>query len=179
MSPNYSETNPWSIQYPLSTAPVNVHGDMENLAVSVKDALNSIDTSIIQVNVFNDTGSTLLATTPVYAIQSPPAPRESSYTYVQKAFPNTTSPILGLVKFDIPNKESGIVVVAGVLANVNNSNRNEGDVLYVGSDGSLTNVRPQGGSGAVGIVAKAGINGIIIVEAKGNGTWGALRDGLS
>lgn len=55
-----------------------------------------------------------------------------------------------------------------------------GEVLYVGASGGLTNVRPTGGSAAVGICAYAHIsNGIIIVEAKGNGTWGALRDGLS
>jgi hypothetical protein len=43
-------------------------------------------------------------------------------------------------------------------------------------------------NGSDGIVVVAGVgicaiadsvNGIVIVEAKGNGTWGALRDGLS
>jgi len=55
-----------------------------------------------------------------------------------------------------------------------------GEVLYVGTSGGLTNVRPTGGSAAVGICAYANnTNGIVIVEAKGNGTWGSLRDGLS
>ena len=51
-----------------------------------------------------------------------------------------------------------------------------GDILYVGENGGLTNTS---GTGAVGIVAHASSDGIIIVEAKGNGTWGALKAGLS
>jgi hypothetical protein len=63
---------------------------------------------------------------------------------------------------------------------LNTSGFAAGQTLYVGASGGLTNVRPAGGSAAVGICAVAdNLNGIVIVEAKGNGTWGALRDGLS
>jgi len=62
---------------------------------------------------------------------------------------------------------------------VNTQSFSAGQVLYVGESGGLTNVRPPNGSAAVGIVAYAAVQGIVIVEAKGNGTWGALRDGLS
>jgi len=63
---------------------------------------------------------------------------------------------------------------------LNTSGFAAGQTLYVGISGGLTNVRPEGGSAAVGICAVAdNVNGIVIVEAKGNGTWGALRDGLS
>jgi hypothetical protein len=33
--------------------------------------------------------------------------------------------------------------------------------------------------GAVGVIAKKAVEGVIIVEAKGNGTWGALKAGLA
>ena len=71
------------------------------------------------------------------------------------------------------------MIVAGVLDNVNTSGFSDGDVLYVASIGGITNVRPATGSGAVGIVAHAAESGVIIVEAKGNGTWGALKNGLA
>jgi hypothetical protein len=44
----------------------------------------------------------------------------------------------------------------------------------------LTTTRPTEGSAAVGVVANSdAANGIIVVEAKGNGTWGALKNGMS
>ena len=71
------------------------------------------------------------------------------------------------------------MVVAGVLEDINTSNHTTGDILYIGEEGGLTHTRPDGGSGAVGIVAHAAELGVIIVEAKGNGTWGALKAGLA
>ena len=100
-------------------------------------------------------------------------------TTIAKALPLTESPILGLLKTPVANGSDGIAVVAGVMENINTSGFENGDVLYVGTSGGLTNVRPTGGSGAVGVVAHASNTGVIIVEAKGNGTWGALKDGLS
>jgi len=104
----------------------------------------------------------------------------STKTTVAKALPSTSSPILGLLKNNTANGSDGIVVVAGVMEGLNTSSFVAGEVLYVGTSGGLTNVRPTGGSAAVGICAYANnTNGIVIVEAKGNGTWGSLRDGLS
>jgi hypothetical protein len=84
---------------------------------------------------------------------------------------------LGLAKTNIAIGVNGIVVVSGILENVNTSSFSAGDILYAGEFGGLT--AEQDAGGAVGIVAHAAASGLIIVEAKGNGTWGALKAGLA
>ena len=63
---------------------------------------------------------------------------------------------------------------------MNTSSYTAGDILYVGTSGGLTDTQPAGGSGAVGVVLKAdSTTGVIIVlGAKGNSTWGAVKAGL-
>ena len=164
----------FNLSYPQAEDPVNVHSDIEQLATDVRDALEGLDMSIIQVTVINDESYSLPAGTPVYA---------SGYnvqTLIKKALPSTTSPIFGLLKTSLASGAQGVVVVAGVLKNINTSSFVAGDVLYVSEEGFITNSRPVSGSGAVGVVAVTdSVSGVIIVEAKGNGTWGALKDGLS
>jgi hypothetical protein len=165
----------FNLRYPQASDAVNVHGDIANLAEDVNHVLSGLDLSVIQVSVINDSGQTLPAGTPVYVTDYTTA------TKVNRALPSTTYPILGLLKSSLTNGSQGVCVVAGVLKNINlqQFNFNTGDVLYVASGGGLTKTQPQGGSGAVGVVAKSGTSGIIIVEAKGNGTWGALKAGLA
>jgi hypothetical protein len=174
-------TGQFEISFPKATDPVNVHGDMEQLAEDVKESLESIDVSIIQIDVKNISGINLIAGTPVYIFNySETLPGVKHYTE-DLWDAEVVKPVLGLLKSSLDNNEIGKVVVAGVLANVNTSSFSAGDVLYVSRpDGGLTQTRPTAGSGAVGIVAYAHTtNGIIIVEAKGNGTWGALKAGLA
>jgi hypothetical protein len=161
------------IQYPLENSPVNVHGDFKKLAESLDAILPAYGVSYFQINVKNNSGATIGAGVPVYATGY------EGKTTIAKALPSTTSPILGLLKNSTTNGSDGVVVVAGVMDGVNTQSFLAGQVLYVGASGGLTNVRPSNGSAAVGIVAYAAVQGIIIVEAKGNGTWGSLRDGLS
>lgn len=162
------------VKYPLETSPVNVHGDLKKLAESLDAILPAYGVSYFQIEVTNNSGGIIGAGTPVYATGY------TTKTTIAKALKATTSPILGLLKNTTNNGSDGIVVVAGVMEGLNTSSFVSGNVLYVGENGGLTNIRPTGGSGAVGICAYAhNINGIVIVEAKGNGTWGALRDGLA
>ena len=163
----------FNLPFPIAEDPVNVHGDIEQLADRLRVVLPPLGLSAFQMNVINVSGITLPVGTPVYAAGY------TTGTTVNKAISTTTQPILGLLKEELANNEEGIVVVAGVMENVNTSSFSNGDVLYVGTSGGLTNVRPAAGSGAVGIVAHASATGIIIVEAKGNGSWGALKDGLA
>lgn len=163
----------FNLQYPESSDPVNVHGDIKVLAEDVRDALSGLDLSVIQVRVKNGGTELLPATTPVYVTGF------DSVTLIDKAT-RTTSPIFGLLKNSIESGAEGIAVVAGVLSNVNTSGFATGSTLYVNDSGSLTSVRPENGAPAVGIVARSdSAFGVIIVEAKGNGTWGSLRDGLA
>jgi len=161
----------FQIAFPRSTDPVNVHGDLEQLAGDVKESLESIDVSIIQIDVKNVSGLTLPAGTPVYIFNySDTVPGIKHYTEDLWSS-GSVKPVLGLLKTSLNNNSIGKVVVAGVLANVNTASFVTGDVLYVGRpDGGLTKVRP-------GYAHTT--NGVIIVEAKGNGTWGALKAGLA
>jgi hypothetical protein len=58
-----------------------------------------------------------------------------------------------------------------------------GTKIYVNNNGMLVGVRPESGPaifvGVVGIQETKPNGGMIIVQTKGNGTWGALKDGLS
>lgn len=165
-----------NLPYPTASDPVNVHGDIEALVDRLKIVLPPLGLSYFEIRVQNTSGSNISAGTPVYATGY------STKTTIAKSLPETNSPILGLTKTDISNGSDGVVIVAGVVENINTSSFNNGDVLYVASGGGLTNIRPETGSKAVGVVAhaaSASSNGIIIIEATGNGTWGALKNGLS
>jgi hypothetical protein len=159
-----------NLPFPESTDPVNVHGDIKALADRLKVVLPPLGISAFQISVINDSGETLPAGTPVYANGY------TTTTTVDKCLPTTSAPILGLLKQSLTDGQLGICVVAGVMENINTSAFTNGDVLYVGSEGGLSDLATHG---AVGIVAHAAVDGIIIVEAKGNGTWGALKAGLS
>ena len=169
----FSQTN---IKYPLENSPVNVHGDFKKLAESLDAILPAYGVSYFQVNVNNGSGIRIESGVPVYVTGYS---NQYSSPTIAKALPSTTAPILGLLKSAVEPGANGVVVVAGVMEGVNTQSFLAGQVLYVGPSGGLTNSRPATGSAAVGIVAYAAPNGIIIVEAKGNGTWGSLRDGLS
>lgn len=167
------QSDNYELPFPLVSDSVNVHGDIRQLVEKLELILPLFGVGYFQINVINTSGEDLPAGTPVYATGF------TTKTTISKALPNTTSPILGLLKTALNDTEEGVCVVAGVLDGLNTSAFADGDVLYVGETGGLTSSRPAGGSGAVGIVAHSATNGIIIVEAKGNGTWGALRDGLA
>jgi len=169
------ETSKYSLKYPESTDSVNVHGDIKKLADTVDDALASLDASNVRVKVINNSGSTIGSAKPVYA---------TGHTNNKTTIALFTSsmsdekPFLGLTKSSIANTASGEVVVAGVLTNVNTSGLGDpGSLLYVDQYGSLTNTAI---GGAIGIVAVSNpTTGVIVIQAKGNGTWGALKAGLA
>lgn len=164
------------VRYPLENSPVNVHGDFKKLAESLDAILPAYGVSYFQIEVHNNSGGPIGAGVPVYVTST----GYTAKTTIAKSLPSTTAPVLGLLKTTVQDDSDGVVVVAGVMDGVNTGSFLAGQTLYVGEAGGLTNVRPTNGSAAVGICAYKDLtNGIVIVEAKGNGTWGALRDGLS
>lgn len=163
------ETTNYDLPYPLATDPVNVHGDIRELVQKLEAVLPLASYS--QVRVLNNSGAAITAGDPVYVTGYTTA------TTVARATSSTTQPILGLAKTNIAINANGIVVVSGILESVNTSGFAAGDILYAGTTGGLTTTQDIGG--AVGIVAHAAAEGLIIVEAKGNGTWGALKAGLA
>jgi hypothetical protein len=167
-------TNNYGLTYPEATDSVNVHNDIKKLADDVDDAIASLDASNVRIKVLNNSGTTIGAGKPVYATG-----HTNNKTTIS-LFTSTLSdnyPLLGLTKTSLANNESGEVVVAGVLTNINTSGFSVGELLYVNSSGALTNTV---NGGAIGIVAVADpVIGVIVIQAKGNGTWGALKAGLA
>jgi hypothetical protein len=167
-------TNNYGLTFPESTDAVNVHNDIKKLADDVDDAISSLDASNVRVKVINNSGSTIGAAQPVYAVG-----HENNKTEIA-LFTSSLSdnyPFLGLTKTSLDDGDSGEVVVAGVLTNINTSSFSVGELLYVDAYGALTTTVT---GGAIGIVAVADAStGVIVIQAKGNGTWGALKAGLA
>lgn len=167
-------TNNYGLTYPQATDSVNVHNDIKKLADDVDDAIASLDASNVRVKVINNSGSTIGAAKPVYAVG-----HVNNRTQIE-LFTSSLSddkPFLGLTKSSMADGETGEVVVAGVLTNINTSGFSVGELLYVDAFGSLTSTVS---GGAIGIVAVANpTTGVIVIQAKGNGTWGALKAGLA
>jgi hypothetical protein len=166
-------TNNYGLSYPQATDSVNVHNDIKKLADDVDDAISSLDASNVRVKVINNSGSTIGAAKPVYAVG-----HTNNKTQVELFTLDLSDnyPFLGLTKTELADGASGEVVVAGVLTNVNTSGFLVGELLYVDQYGSLST---NASGGAIGIVAVASTSGVIVIQAKGNGTWGALKAGLA
>ncbi len=54
----------------------------------------------------------------------------------------TSGAILGIVTEPIANNQQGFATITGLVRGLNTSSFNEGDVLYLGSSGAITNVKP-------------------------------------
>jgi hypothetical protein len=163
------QSNSYDLPYPLAEDNVNVHGDIRQLVEKLEAVLPL--SSYSQIRVLNNSGVLISAGDPVFVTGY------TSATTVSRATSSTTQPILGLAKTSIINGANGIVVVSGILENINTSGFTAGNILYAGTSGGLTTTQDIGG--AVAVVAYASENGIISVDSKGNGTWGALKAGLS
>lgn len=163
------QSNSYDLPYPLAQDNVNVHGDIRQLVEKLESVLPLA--SFSQVSVLNNSTEAISAGDPVYVTGY------TTSTTVARAKHTTVEPTLGLAKTSIAIGASGIVVVSGVIQNVNTSAFSVGDILYSGENGGLTNTQHHGG--AVAVVVYAAENGIISVDSKGNGTWGALKAGLA
>lgn len=170
-------TSIYELPYPISTDPVNVHGDIQDLSERLELVLSTIGTPFISHEIKNISGSSISKGYPVYITGY------STKTTIDKCDADNlnTFPVFGLLAATTANNTDGVVIISGVFSNANTSSYTAGDILYVASGGGLTNVQPSNGSGAIGIVAYSNAsNGIIIVgQPKGNGTWGSLKAGLA
>lgn len=171
------ETITYDLPYPVASDPVNVHEDIQGLAEAIDAILPTLGLPYHTLEVVNNTGSTIAKASPVYI-----SGFGATKPRIAKSDANTsaTFPVVGLAQAAITNGSDGVILVNGIFTDVNTSAYSAGDRLYVAAGGGLTNTQPTSGGGVIGVVAKAAASGIIIVGAnKGNGTWGALKDGLS
>ena len=170
-------TDTYDLPYPVLSDPVNVHEDIQSLAERLEDILSNVGVPFISLEVRNTTGASIAKGTPVYisGYSTKPLVAKSDSDDL------TTFPVVGITQAAISNNSNGVIIVSGVFEDINTSSYTAGDILYVANGGGLTNSIPAGGSGAVAVVAKSNAStGIIIVgQPKGNGTWGALKNGLA
>lgn len=173
-----------TMKYPLASDPVNVHGDIKVLVDALNDILPPLGMTSVSSPVRNNTNFVLSAGTPVY-ITGNVSHGGQMKTTVERYNPsslthNPDSPVLGLVQTGIPALSDGVAVVSGVLQ-MNTSNLGiPGTKVYIGLGGELIGGRPLTGPARyVAVVAVQGTQGLLVVQTKGNGTWGALKDGLS
>lgn len=170
-------TSTYNLPYPTASDPVNVHEDIQSLAEQLEVVLPSLGLSYFSQDVRNESGTNIAKGDPVYI-----SGYASGKTLVAKSDCDdiNTFPVIGLAQANIADDTNGSVVVSGIFSNINTSSFTAGDILYVDNGGGLTKVQPSVGSGAVAVVAKADLFGVIIVgQPKGNGTWGSLKAGLS
>jgi hypothetical protein len=171
------------MQYPIASDPVNVHGDFKVLVDALNNILPPLGYGAAYLDVRNTTGETISIGTTVFLSGS-----ISGKSLIKKYDPssqlhNPDLPILGLTKINIPNNSNGLVIVSGVIQMNTTGLGPAGTKVYVDNSGTLVSGRPSTGPAryiaVVAIQATLALGGMLIVQTKGNGTWGALKDGLS
>ena len=181
--PQYASNYPTSLSYPIASDPVNVHGDFKVMVDALNNILPPLGYGAAYIDVRNTTGLSIPQGVPVFISGS-----ISGKSLIQKYDPSNVShnpnvPILGLVKNDIPHNNNGLVIVSGVIQMNTTSLGPAGTKVYVDNTGTLVSGRPSTGPAryiaVVAIQATLELGGMLIVQTKGNGTWGALKDGLS
>ena len=173
------ETTTFDIPFPLPTDPVNVAGDLQALAERIDVILPSIGLPYHTIEVTNNSGVSINKADPIFisgydSISGKPEISKS------EADDLATFPVIGLAQSAIGTGSDGVVVISGVFTDVDTSAYSAGDLLYTAESGGLTITQPESGSGVVGVVAKANLNGIILVGSfRGNSTWGSMKAGLA
>jgi len=181
-----------TMKYPLASDPVNVHGDFKVLVDALNNILPPLGMTSVASPVRNASSSlTLPAGTPVF-ISGSVSHDGKLKPLVQRYNPsspdhNPNFPILGLLQADMlpagPNGGDGIAVVSGIIQMNTTGLGASGTKIYINENGTIVGGRPATGParyiGVVGIEATKPNGGMIVVQTKGNGTWGALKDGLS
>lgn len=179
-----SSSNYPTMKYPIASDPVNVHGDFKVLVDALNNILPPLGMTSVSSPVRNNTSSALPAGTPVY-ISGNISHSGQMKTTVERYNPSASNhspdaPILGLIQTGISAMSDGVAVVSGILQMNTSGLGAPGTKVYINSNGELVGGRPSTGPARyVAVVAVEGAQGLIVVQTKGNGTWGALKDGLS
>lgn len=111
------------------------------LRAEMQDSASTAFATKIVDTVRNITGVILGALTPVYTTgeQAGHATVDSA-----KASGAGTMACAGILPAAISNSSNGLIIHFGMLENINTSAWSVGDILYIASDGGLTNTRPTG-----------------------------------
>jgi hypothetical protein len=119
----------------------------------------------LQFTALNSTGATITKGSAVYISG------HTTETQVADADNSSAStmPAFGIAKDDIANGATGVIVLAGEITGINTSAYSEGDELYVGTGGALTDTRPTGTAliQKIAKVTKAAASGELLVMGAG------------
>jgi len=143
--------------------------------LSVNSAANALEYANPKVTkiVNNNTGSTILAGTPVYISG---VSGTTPTVDIANASDNNATPAAGLVTADIANSANGTIMVTGSVTGVTTNNIGvaaPGDLVYLGATAGsgipfLTGTKPTGANSiqALGIVSKVASSGQGIIEVN-------------
>ena len=133
---------------------------------NLTDSITVGSASELQFTGLNNTGSTISKGKAVYI--SGAVGNDTSIALADNTSASTMA-AFGIVKTDIANGDTGIVVISGQVASINTAAFSEGDELYVGTSGDLTDTKPTGTAliQKIAKVAKAAASGTIVVTGAG------------
>lgn len=174
------QTPIYDLPYPLPTDPVDVAGDIQDLAGRIEQILPELTTPNTKIPVVNNTLSTINIGDPLFI-----SGYDSLTTFpeVTKSRADTpaTMPAIGVAASEItPGNEGQLVVIGVVDAVIDTSDYSSGDVLYVGATGGLTDTQPTypNYSQQIAVVLKVdATEGTIVALSSGNSgtpTWGQI-----
>ena len=123
--------------------------------------------SRIQIDVRNQTGSTITAGSAVYISGT-----SGNNELITLADADGTNPAMGIVVSDISNNSNGVIVTNGEVTGIDTSAYAVNDTLYLSSTaGALTTTRPSSANQIVQNIARVvkvhAVNGIIVVQGSG------------
>ena len=126
------ETITYDLPYPVASDPVNVHGDIQDLAEAIDAILPTLGLPYHTLEVVNNTGATIAKASPVYI-----SGFGATKPRITKSDANTsaTFPVVGLAQAAITNGSDGVIIVNGIFSDVNTSAYAAGDRLYVAAGG--------------------------------------------
>ena len=119
----------------------------------------------LQFTALNSTGSTITKGSAVYisghTTETQIAPADNTSA--------STMPAFGIVSDDILNGDTGVVIISGEVSGINTSSFSDGDELYVGTAGALTDTKPTGTAliQKIAKVSKAAASGELLVMGAG------------
>lgn len=174
-----STTN-YSLPYPKPTDPVDVAGDIQDLAGSIDALLPELTTPNTKITVYNGSASAIAVGDPIYisGIYTTGDPEVSK----SDASDLNTMPAIGVAASNMSPGNSGEMVIVGIVdADINTSAYSIGDYLYVAaSGGGLTDTQPTYPeySQQIGLVLKSDASEGKIMMLPGNNpgnlTWGQM-----
>lgn len=170
----------YSLPYPVPTDPVDVAGDIQDLAGAIDALLPELTTPNTKITVYNGSASAIAVGDPVYISGINPTgdPRVSK----SNASNLVTMPAIGIAASNMGPGSSGEMVIVGIVdADINTSSYSLGAYLYVAaSGGGLTATQPTypNYSQQIGLVLKSDASTGKIMMLPGNNpgnlTWGQM-----